>query len=613
MTKKFILAFYMFAVAASTMFVTHFAYASNSREENAVLSFSQLFDVRSQNATIGHSNSQSDSTGVPSNLFAIANKFHIQLKSEHIIYENLVERGCPAIIHLNNPSEWVTVAAFGPQYSSVYDRGAVSIVSNRSLKRRYTQEALIYSLGLKPSIKFTDPVPVLKVVSGKGVVEREVKFKNIGIKTVALEVESTSCGCTSAQISKSSLSPSETGTLTIKMQMGAWGNKTEQVVLRTSDPQWPRVVIGFQVQVPYTVFPSPSSLTMESFQGKSKKVAFLVAMPMSARIAKVAVSRPFLKVTVGDTQRIDGGQTQRILVELLQDAPEGTFNDEVIVDLQGTTVPHIVVPIEGNIESNVEVSPRRLFLGQVVQGTKIHKVLIVRDKTGKTFGLKKIESGSSSISLKANQTITSDAHAVEVEIDVTSVSGTLIDSNINIVLSDDRSLSIPVVGMVVNKESSAHESVVSVPKLGDLAPHFKCSDMIGNIIDTSNFIGKKNLLLTFFPKCFTGGCSGQLSSLQEKRLSISNEGTEIVAISTDGPKDQVAFATKLGLSFPLVPDVDRKISMLFGATEQPTDLDRRMSVLIDKQGVVRWVDTDVHVLTHGTDVLAKLKELGLDR
>ena len=51
--------------------------------------------------------------------------------------------------------------------------------------------------------------------------------------------------------------------------------------------------------------------------------------------------------------------------------------------------------------------------------------------------------------------------------------------------------------------------------------------------------------------------------------------------------------------------------MLYGAAQQPTDLAQRMTVLIDKQGVVRQIDTDVNVRTHGADVVAKMRELGM--
>jgi peroxiredoxin len=63
----------------------------------------------------------------------------------------------------------------------------------------------------------------------------------------------------------------------------------------------------------------------------------------------------------------------------------------------------------------------------------------------------------------------------------------------------------------------------------------------------------------------------------------------------------------------LVPDTDSKLSLLYGAGQTPTNLASRMTVFIDKQGIVRFIDRAVNVKTHGADVLARMKELGLGK
>ena len=74
---------------------------------------------------------------------------------------------------------------------------------------------------------------------------------------------------------------------------------------------------------------------------------------------------------------------------------------------------------------------------------------------------------------------------------------------------------------------------------------------------------------------------------------------------------QIAFAQSLGLDFPLVPDTGRNLSILFGAARNVTQPSARMSVFIDKQGIVRFIDKQVNVGTHGADVLARLREMKL--
>jgi peroxiredoxin len=162
------------------------------------------------------------------------------------------------------------------------------------------------------------------------------------------------------------------------------------------------------------------------------------------------------------------------------------------------------------------------------------------------------------------------------------------------------------------------EIAVAKPSVeaGQPAPDFKVEDANGNTLRLSDFRGKKNVLLTFFPKCFTGGCANHLSSLRDRQADFDATDTQIIAVSVDpaaGEKGQLAFAKQWQLTFPLIPDTDRRLSMLYGATRNKHQLAARMSVFIDKEGTVRFVDTDVHVATHGADVSAKFRELGLTK
>ena len=122
--------------------------------------------------------------------------------------------------------------------------------------------------------------------------------------------------------------------------------------------------------------------------------------------------------------------------------------------------------------------------------------------------------------------------------------------------------------------------------------------------------GKKQLLITFFPRCFTGTCTYQLKSLRDSYAELQKADVEVWAISTDeadGPRGQRAFGKSLKLPFPLIPDPKRKLSLRFGAVESPLQMSARMSILFDKDGKVVWVDKQIDPRTHGADVLAKVK------
>ena len=146
------------------------------------------------------------------------------------------------------------------------------------------------------------------------------------------------------------------------------------------------------------------------------------------------------------------------------------------------------------------------------------------------------------------------------------------------------------------------------------APDFTISDMNGRVRRLSELRGQKNLLLTFFPKCFTGGCANHLTSLQENLPAFAAADTEIWAVSVDsseGKSGQREFARLLGLQFPLIPDTGRNLSILFDAARRPYNTAWRRTMLIDKDGFLRFIDKQVNVLTQGSDTLTKLRELGM--
>jgi peroxiredoxin len=147
---------------------------------------------------------------------------------------------------------------------------------------------------------------------------------------------------------------------------------------------------------------------------------------------------------------------------------------------------------------------------------------------------------------------------------------------------------------------------------GQPAPEFSVTDSAGTPRSLSDLQGRSNLLLTFFPKCFTGGCISHLSSLQRELSALADANTEVWAVSVDpaeGAKGQRAFAASLGINFPLIPDTGRNLSILFGAANSPNQFAARMSVFIDKKGVIRWIDKQINVKTYGPDVLRKIEHV----
>ena len=159
---------------------------------------------------------------------------------------------------------------------------------------------------------------------------------------------------------------------------------------------------------------------------------------------------------------------------------------------------------------------------------------------------------------------------------------------------------------------AAETPIAKVSELaqGQRAPSINIVDANGKRRSLADLRLEKRVLLTFFPKCFTGTCATQLTSLRDSYAELQKQDVEVWAISTDpaeGEKGQRAFARELKLPFPLLPDVERKISLAYGAAQSKEQMAARMSILVSKRGAIEWVDKQIDPRTHGADVLARIK------
>jgi thioredoxin-dependent peroxiredoxin len=101
-------------------------------------------------------------------------------------------------------------------------------------------------------------------------------------------------------------------------------------------------------------------------------------------------------------------------------------------------------------------------------------------------------------------------------------------------------------------------------KPGDKAPDFTATDQDGNPVSLKDFKGKK-LVLYFYPKDNTPGCTAEACSLRDNYGDLIKEGYMVVGVSADDEKSHKNFITKFVLPFPLIPDKEKKIIKAYGA------------------------------------------------
>lgn len=468
--------------------------------------------------------------------------------------------------------------------------------------------------GERPLLKVDKAVRVVEATVSEQEIEQVFTLSNAGGKLLQLEVERTSCGCVGATLSAKTLKPSQRATLTFKMQASGWGSKTESVTVKTNDPEQPHITLTVQAKMPPTIVPNPPQLAIETIEGEAAQRYISLLLPKGASLLSVRAEQAFITAKVIESQPIAGGSFQRIAVSIAASAPSGSFKDDLIFRLKNAPVLQIGVPIEGMVKDDVQVQPNSVFLGQLIVGSTKRTSFLVQSHSGKAFQIKAVQSSDPRVTLQASPIIMSPSQTVEVSVQGDDKVGSILRATVRLTLSSGRSLAIQVIGEIAPASGAAPQS--EKLKIGARAPDFAAMDSNGNLHKLTDFSGKKYLLLTFFPKCFTGGCAGQLSSLRDNQASFDAADTQILAVSVDpadGDMGQKAFAAHLGLQFPVIPDTQRTLCLLYGAVQDKTEIAARRSILIDKAGIVRWIDTNINVQTHGADMLAKLRELGMAR
>lgn len=126
-------------------------------------------------------------------------------------------------------------------------------------------------------------------------------------------------------------------------------------------------------------------------------------------------------------------------------------------------------------------------------------------------------------------------------------------------------------------------------KIGDKAPDFTLLSQTGESVTLSDLIGKKNIVLYFYPKDESKGCTRQACAFRDKYEVFTDLGAEVIGISSDDIKSHKAFADKYNLPFILLSDEKKKVRKLYGVKSTFGVIPGRITYIIDKKGIVRHV------------------------
>lgn len=127
-------------------------------------------------------------------------------------------------------------------------------------------------------------------------------------------------------------------------------------------------------------------------------------------------------------------------------------------------------------------------------------------------------------------------------------------------------------------------------KVGDALPHFKLQDQNGMAFNITDVIGKKNIVIYFYPKDDTPGCTKEACKFRDEFEVFTDLDATVIGISSDSPESHTEFIEKYNLPFTLLSDENDEVRQLFGVKGKFMDMiPGRVTFIADKNGLIQYV------------------------
>jgi len=158
---------------------------------------------------------------------------------------------------------------------------------------------------------------------------------------------------------------------------------------------------------------------------------------------------------------------------------------------------------------------------------------------------------------------------------------------------------------------------MAFPKMGNIAPALTLLDQSGEKVSLRQFRGEKNVVLYFYPKAMTPGCTVQACGIRDSKQALAKLHTVVLGISPDPVAKLGRFVDKQDLNFTLLSDEDHSVTDKYGAWGLKKFMGRefmgvlRTTFIIGKDGRLKHIMDKVKTKSHDDDVIALIKELGL--
>jgi peroxiredoxin Q/BCP len=157
---------------------------------------------------------------------------------------------------------------------------------------------------------------------------------------------------------------------------------------------------------------------------------------------------------------------------------------------------------------------------------------------------------------------------------------------------------------------SGEETVKGKYKVGDIAPDFTLPDQTGSMVNLKDFVGSKIIVLYFYPKDFSRGCTAEACTFRDSYDVFVEAGAQVIGISSQSVDSHNRFAILNKLPFILLSDEGGKARELYGVPSSFGLLPGRVTYIIDKKGIIRHVfSSQLNPTKHVEEALRIVKEI----
>ncbi len=149
-------------------------------------------------------------------------------------------------------------------------------------------------------------------------------------------------------------------------------------------------------------------------------------------------------------------------------------------------------------------------------------------------------------------------------------------------------------------------------QVGDAAPDFELQGSDGKKYKLSDFKDKQAVVIAWYPRAFTGGCTKECKSFAQDGAKIKAFNVVYFTASTDDAEKNKKFAESVGADYPILSDPTGATAKAYGIYNAERNAAARVTFFIGKDGKLLFIDKAVKTETHAGDVAAKLKDLGVE-